>query len=182
MSKRGVQHKEGGTRVLCSVCPSGQRAPRPPRSCRWTRGTGPLPCCHTWAAWAGPQAARPHHFSGTFSHMRSPLQTPIFYETLSPAAPATSRNGTVCPPTGSSPGCGSHRGSDVTSRGAAGSTDTHGGNGRLLPIPGRWVSDVGPQEDDGLLEHGRPAEGSGASEAWTPNPLAPGHLCFQENV
>lgn len=41
-------------------------------------------------------------------------------------------------------------------RGTVGS-DTHGGNGRLLPIAGGGVSDICPQKDDGLLEHWRPA-------------------------
>lgn len=40
-------------------------------------------------------------------------------------------------------------------RGTVGS-DTHGGNGRLLPIPGGGVSDICPQKDDRLLEHWRP--------------------------
>lgn len=47
--------------------------------------------------------------------------------------------------------------------GPAGSADTHGGDGRLLAVPGGWVSDIRSQKDDGLLEHWRPAEGSGSA-------------------
>ncbi len=32
----------------------------------------------------------------------------------------------------------------------------HSRNGRFLPIACRWVSDIGPQKDDRLLEHGGP--------------------------
>lgn len=49
--------------------------------------------------------------------------------------------------------------------GPAGRADTHGSDGRLLPVPSGWVSDVGPQKDDRLLEHWRPAGGTGGSEA-----------------
>ena len=58
-------------------------------------------------------------------------------------------------------------------RGTVGS-DTHGSNGRLLPVPGGGVSDICPQKDDGLLEHRRPAgEASvrGRSSGTPPGPL-----------
>lgn len=51
---------------------------------------------------------------------------------------------------------------DVAEGNPAEGADTHGSDGGLLPVPGGWVSDVGPQEDDGLLEHWRPAGGSGS--------------------
>ena len=62
--------------------------------------------------------------------------------------------------------------------------DTHGGDGRLLPVPGRWVRDIRPQKDDGLLEHRRPVRGSrsvtGQDSGTRPGPLrvlAPALLC-----
>lgn len=68
--------------------------------------------------------------------------------------PASSRSGAASPPTGSS-------GTDPVQGDPAGSADTHGSDGGLLAVPGGGVRDVGAQEDDGLLEHRRPAEGSG---------------------
>lgn len=53
-------------------------------------------------------------------------------------------------------------------------SDTHGSNGRLLPVPGGGVSDICPQKDDGLLEHRRPAgEASvrGRGSGTPPGPL-----------
>lgn len=62
--------------------------------------------------------------------------------------------------------------------------DTHGGDGRLLPIPGRGVCDIRPQKDDGLLEHRRPVRGCGSvrgqGSGTLPGPLrvlAPALLC-----
>lgn len=43
--------------------------------------------------------------------------------------------------------------------------NTHGSNGRLLPITRGWVGDISPQEDDRLLEHrgsGRAREAASA--------------------
>lgn len=176
MSKRSAAERRWAHESRAVSAPVGRGAPGSQGLQTGPRRTGATPRQASPAARAGPvglglRVAQPHRFSDTSSRVQSPLQIPIFHETLfhqllCKPQPLSGRcSGHTlpwgCAPSHRQPGEEwGHKRSDVTRRGPVGSSDTHGCDGRLLPVPSGWVSDVGPQEDDGLLEHGRPAEGS----------------------